>query len=100
MVITWEGIVSNDTLKSDVLSRMRSYDPPPIGFDPRTASEDLLRHHGLPRRPDPNKEPDLAKIWELAFSRPLTFIKAELAINPAIKTSVKPLQIKSLDGAI
>ena len=79
--------MSNDTVKSDVLSRMRSYDPPPIGFDPRTASEDLLRHHGLPRRPDPTKEPGLAKMWELAFSRPLNYIKAELAINPAIKRS-------------
>ncbi len=79
--------MSNDTINSDVLSRMRSYDPPPIGFDPRTASEELLRRHGLPRRPDPNREPDLAKMWELAFSRPLTFIKAELAINAAIKRS-------------
>ena len=38
---------------------MRSYDPPPVGFDPRTASEELLRHHGLPRRPDPDREPSL-----------------------------------------
>jgi hypothetical protein len=70
-----------DALKSDLLSRIRTYDPPPKGFDPRTATDEVLRRYGLPRRPHPEREPELARMWKLAFSRPITFVKAELAVD-------------------
>jgi hypothetical protein len=73
-----------DPLQSDVLNLYRTYNPPPKGFDPRTASDKLLRRHGVPRRPDPEREPKLSRLWRRAFARQPTFIKAELAINPVM----------------
>ncbi len=54
--------------------RVRTYEPPPAGFDPRTASPRLLLHHGFPARPDPRKTPELRKRWDRAFARPRTWI--------------------------
>jgi hypothetical protein len=78
--------MSSNTSSSDVLRRYRTYDAPPDGFDPRRAPQEVLLHHGLPRRPDPAKEPELARLWEQAFARPTKFIKAELAIDPVIRS--------------
>ena len=44
---------SDDRTGPRVRSGPRAYDPPPDGFDPHTAPDELLRRHGLPRRPDP-----------------------------------------------
>lgn len=40
----------------------RTFELPPDGFDPMTASADKLRRYGLPRRPDPDSEPQLARL--------------------------------------
>ena len=76
--------MSDDALNPEALSRMRSYELPPEGFDPHTAPQEVLRRHGLPRRPDPDREPDLAWLWKRALARPPTFVKAELAIDPVM----------------
>jgi hypothetical protein len=73
----------SDAPESDVLSQTRTYEPTPEGFDPLTASAEALRRHGLPRRPDPNREPELARLWKRVFARPVKFETAELVINPA-----------------
>jgi Peptidase A4 family len=66
----------------EALRRYRTYDPPSAGFDPRTAPQAALLHHGLPRRPDPDTEPELMRLWQRAFARPINYIKAELATSP------------------
>jgi len=73
--------MSDEGLKSDVLELYRTYDPPPKDFDPITASDEQLRRHGIPRRPDPEREPKLARLWWRAFARKPKFIKAELTID-------------------
>jgi len=65
----------------DIPAGMRACEPPPDGFDPHTAPQEVLRRHGLPRRPDPDREPGLARLWKRALVRPPTFIKAELAAD-------------------
>lgn len=71
-------------LAADRLSRMQTFELPPAGFDPRTAPARLLRQHGFPRRPDPAKEPALARLWQRVFARvpDLRMVKAELAVDP------------------
>jgi hypothetical protein len=69
----------------DALRRYRRYDPPPAGFDARTATQEVLLHHGLPRRPDSLKEPELARLWQRVFARPIKYIKADLATNPVAR---------------
>ena len=73
--------MSGDEVNPEALSRMRAHEPPPEGFDPHTAPPEVLRRYGLPRRPDPRREPDLAWLWKRALARPPTFVKAELAID-------------------
>lgn len=53
---------------------IRTYEPPPDNFDPLTASDKLLLHHGFPTRPDPQTSPKLRKQWERVFSRKMTYI--------------------------
>jgi hypothetical protein len=72
------------------LGRYRSYDPPPAGFDPHTMPDAVLLRHGLPRRPDPEREPDLARIWKRLFARPLTYLKAELEVD-AVMSNRNPV---------
>jgi hypothetical protein len=59
----------------------RTFELPPDGFDPMTASADKLRRYGLPRRPDPDSEPQLARLYARAFSRPRTFLKPKLVVD-------------------
>jgi hypothetical protein len=73
-----------DIKQTDVLKLMRTYDPPPEGFDPHTAPQELLRQHGLPRRPDPETEPELTRLFKRAFIRPAKYVKAELEIDPGM----------------
>jgi hypothetical protein len=70
--------------QSDVLSLMHVFEPPPDGFQPHTADEAVLRRHGFPRRPDPQREPRLAQLWHRAMSWPTQFTRAELAIDPVM----------------
>jgi hypothetical protein len=73
--------MSDDADNPEALSRMRAYEPPPEGFDPQTAPQEVLRRHGLPRRPDHDREPELAWLWKRSLARPPTFVRAELAID-------------------
>jgi hypothetical protein len=59
----------------------RTFELPPDGFDPMTASADKLRRYGLPRRPDPDSEPHLARLYARTFSRPHKFIKPKLVVD-------------------
>jgi hypothetical protein len=59
----------------------RTFELPPDGFDPMTASAGELRRYGLPRRPDPDSEPQLARLYARAFSRPRRFVKPELVVD-------------------
>jgi hypothetical protein len=58
---------------------IRTYEPTPEGFDPLKATDRQLLHHGLPRRPDAEKEPEWRAAWERALARPTTWITPEFA---------------------
>jgi Peptidase A4 family len=62
----------------------KTYDPPPAGFDLRTASARELRRYGLPRRPDPETEPELHAHWQHAVAHTRSIIRAELGNSPAL----------------
>ena len=48
---------------------VRLYPPPPKGFDPFTATENDLKRHGLPLRPDPQAQPGMAALWDRLAGR-------------------------------
>jgi hypothetical protein len=66
-----------------VLDRVRTYKAPPENFNPHTASERELKLYGLPERPDPDRDPELARLWRRAFSRSTRFIEPELVAGPS-----------------
>jgi Peptidase A4 family len=78
---------------ANTIEEFRSFQPPPAGFDPQTASARALAVHGFPRRPDPAKEPALAALWQRAFQRApkLHMTKADLALDP-IMTARDPMK--------
>jgi hypothetical protein len=49
--------------------KVRTFERPPKGFDPFTATAAQLLHHGLPRRPDPTKEPQASLQWVRAMGK-------------------------------
>lgn len=67
---------------SEPTPALRTFAPPPAGFDVHTATAETLRRHGLPRRPDPETEPRLNALWQRAFLQPVEFIEADLEVDP------------------
>lgn len=76
--------MTSDVRGSDVLRRIRTYPPSPRRFDPHTATQEQLLRYGFPRRPDPEKEPRLARLWKRAFARPIRLVEAKLAVDPVM----------------
>ena len=69
-------------------SGIRLHPPPSSDFDPFTATEDDLKRHGLPLRPDPQTQPGMAAPWERQASRYRHF--EHLAPRPDTATAGKP----------
>jgi Peptidase A4 family len=63
---------------------LQTFDPPPAGFDLPSASPAELRQYGLPRRPDPDTEPDLYQHWQNGVARTRSIVRAELGRSPAL----------------
>jgi Peptidase A4 family len=76
--------MNSNVRNSDVLRRVRTYPSSPRRFDPHTASQEELLRYGFPRRPDPEKEPQLARLWKRVFARPIRFVEAKVAIDPVM----------------
>jgi hypothetical protein len=81
----------------EVLKHIVCYDAPPTDFDPAKAEARVLRKHGIPRRPDAEKEPHLRKIWDKALASKPTFIKAEVAVDHTMSKRKRPVINKKLD---
>jgi Peptidase A4 family len=76
---------------------VRTYAATPEGFDPREATDRQLLSHGLPRRPDAEKEPEWRAAWDKAFTRPTTWIVPEFhELNDRSHGRVRPAARKKL----
>jgi hypothetical protein len=62
---------------------LRICPPPPAGFDPFAASKVDLARHGLPVRPDPQTQPDLAALWDRLAGRYRDFEHLEPRLGTA-----------------
>jgi hypothetical protein len=74
--------MSDDVSQGRASGSARGFQAPPDGFDPLAASAAELAQHGLPRRPDREREPFLAARWAKTFGQPLSIVRADLAIEP------------------
>jgi len=77
--------------EEEVMKYITCYDAPPDNFDPYTAEDKLLRKHGFPRRPDPDKEPHLRALWDRAFQSKPKYIKAKVSIDPIMSKRKRPV---------
>lgn len=67
-----EYAIKGDTVPREEKSGgkgLRICPPPPKGFDPFAASKVELARYGLPSRPDPQAQPDLAALWDRLADR-------------------------------
>jgi hypothetical protein len=62
------------------------YPPPSKDFDPFLATEDDLKRHGLPLRPDPQTQPGMAALWERQAGRYRSFDHLEPRSDTATAT--------------
>jgi peptidase A4-like protein len=67
-------------------NRVRLCPPAPGDFDPFTATEEDLKRHGLPLRPDPQTQPGMAALWERKARRYRNFEHLEPQFEPAPAT--------------
>ena len=67
-------------------NRVRLCPPAPRDFDPFTATEENLKRHGLPLRPDPQAQPGMAALWERKARRYRNFEHLEPRFEPAPAT--------------
>jgi len=78
---------------SDVLQRIRTFQPPPGEWKALAAPADELRRYGLPRRPDPTTEPHLHRLWSEHVARNPRRIPAKVVIDP-IMSKRDPLRYR------
>lgn len=64
-------------------NRVRLCPPAPKDFDPFTATEEDLKRHGLPLRPDPQTQPGMAALWQRKARRYRNFEHLEPQFEPA-----------------
>lgn len=64
---------------------VRVFPPPPKNFDALAAKKRDLTRHGLPQRPDPRAQPELAALWEQRARRYQGFEYLEPKLLPADK---------------
>lgn len=64
---------------------VRVFPPPPKDFDALAATKRDLTRHGLPQRPDPRTQPELAALWEQRARRYQGFEYLEPKLLPADK---------------
>ena len=64
--------------KGSGLHLVRDLKLPPAGFNALKASERELLTYGLPRRPDANKHPRQAALWDSFAARSLRFVRPSL----------------------
>jgi len=66
--------------------------PPPQDFDPFTATEQDLKRHALPLRPDPQTQPGMAALWERKARRYRDFehLEPQFEAATATRTAVTP----------
>jgi hypothetical protein len=75
---------------------VRLYPPPPKDFDPFAATEKDLMRHGLPLRPDPRTEPELAALWERQAARYRNF--EHLEPKPDLTSAAKKAAVTANFG--
>lgn len=61
-------------LQDEINRRVHFFDPLPEKFDPLTEPAAALAGFGIPPRPDPDRQPALARFWIEMFSEPLKFV--------------------------
>jgi hypothetical protein len=71
--------------------------PAPRDFDPFTATEDDLKRHALPLRPDPQTQPGLAALWERKARRYRHFEHLEPRFEPSTATMPAAVPTGSLN---
>src|ERR1700722_10792548 len=82
----WKGSVMTGQETAD-RNRGRLSPPAPKDFDPLAATEEDLKRHGLPLRPDPRTQPGMAALWERKARRYRNFEHLEPQFEPAAATT-------------
>jgi Peptidase A4 family len=67
-----------------MISHVGGFEPLPPGLRGEQLTDDVLRAHGLPRRPPPDAHPQLRRQWNRIMSRPTRFIQAEVEPDPVM----------------
>jgi hypothetical protein len=72
------------TTTARTISHAGGFEPLPPGLRGDQLTDDVLRAHGLPRRPPSDAHPQLRRQWNRIMSRPARFVRAEVEADPVM----------------
>jgi Peptidase A4 family len=79
------------------LNLVRDLKLPPAGFNVLTASERELQIYGLPRRPDADKHPKQAALWDSFAARSLRFVRPTLVpLQDPVRSGIRDYKVHEL----
>ena len=78
--------------------QIKTFEAAPDEFDPMTASQAKLAHHGIVPRPDAEKEPELYKKWQKVYSKKLKHIVPQFEKNESKRHFVVQHKKNVTDG--
>lgn len=82
--------------KEHGLNLVRDLKLPPEGFNMLTASERELQIYGLPSRPDPEKHPQQAALWDSFAARPLRFVRPKLMPFDRVRSEIRDYKVHEI----
>lgn len=75
---------------ANALGQAGGFEALPPGLSPDQITDDVLRAHGLPRRPPPGAHPALLRQWNRIMARPTRFIRADVEADPVMTARHRP----------
>jgi peptidase A4-like protein len=83
------------------LNLVRDLKLPPAGFNVRTASERELQLFGIPRRPDADKHPGQAALWDKFAARSLRFVRPKLVpLQDRVRSQIRDFKKNELTSDV
>lgn len=78
------------TTTAGTMTHVGGFEPLPPDLRGEKLTDEVLRAHGLPRRPPPDVHPQLQRRWNRIMSRPTRFIQAEVEPDPVMAARRSP----------
>jgi hypothetical protein len=72
--------LADGSKSGSLLTHFKTFPLPPEDFNPLEATDATLKYHGIHPRPDQNKHPRLAELWDRFYSKKVDFVTPDFQV--------------------